>query len=483
MTRMYARTLATVGAAIIVTTLSSMAADAQERVRWKMQSAFGSNLSHLGTAARSLRQEHRARVRRHVRDSSSTSPAPWSRRSSASMPRRKRLGRVVLDHPGLSHRQDPGAGLLHRRAVRSAVRRVLCLEDLRRRRSAQERDLRPAQPVLARLQSPSGRRPRAGSGSRSSSLEQLQGPQDALLRPRRPGHAEARRVDPAARRRRHLSGARARRDRRHRVLDARHGHRPRLLSGREEQLFPGLAPAGLGQRAADAQGRPGRPCPTSTRPWSSSTCGEQIHYNYAETEAKNPNGHEQDARGEWRHQIRRWTDEELAAFEEAWLEVLDEQSAAGPELQEGRRQLSRLPRELQDLGRGAVPEDAPTSASERRLERGNRRARAARQNDEGEVGRRPPRTFGLEPKSGTSMEALANLTRLNGKLVTLIAIAPGDRRGVRRHCQSVAGAAGRAAVVRPGLPADRDVRDARLRCCSRAIRSRSSWAAWRFSTA
>ena len=39
------------------------------------------------------------------------------------------------------------------------------------------------------------------------SLEGPQGPQDALLRPRRAGHAQARRLDPAARRRRHLSGA------------------------------------------------------------------------------------------------------------------------------------------------------------------------------------------------------------------------------------------------------------------------------------
>ena len=79
-------------------------------------------------------------------------------------------------------------------------------------------------------------------------------PEDALLRPRRPGHAEARRIDPAARGRRHLSGAGARRDRRHRVLDARHRHRPRLLPGRQEQLLSGLASAGLGERAADEQG-------------------------------------------------------------------------------------------------------------------------------------------------------------------------------------------------------------------------------------
>jgi TRAP-type mannitol/chloroaromatic compound transport system substrate-binding protein len=50
MTRMYARTLATIGAAVIVTIASSMAADAQDRVRWKMQSAFSSNLIHLGTS-------------------------------------------------------------------------------------------------------------------------------------------------------------------------------------------------------------------------------------------------------------------------------------------------------------------------------------------------------------------------------------------------------------------------------------------------
>ena len=45
-----ARTLATVSAAVALTITCSIAADAQDRVRWKMQSAFGSNLSHLGTA-------------------------------------------------------------------------------------------------------------------------------------------------------------------------------------------------------------------------------------------------------------------------------------------------------------------------------------------------------------------------------------------------------------------------------------------------
>jgi TRAP-type mannitol/chloroaromatic compound transport system substrate-binding protein len=50
MTKNHASTLATVGAAIMVTLAGSIAADAQERVRWKMQSAFSSSLSHLGTS-------------------------------------------------------------------------------------------------------------------------------------------------------------------------------------------------------------------------------------------------------------------------------------------------------------------------------------------------------------------------------------------------------------------------------------------------
>ena len=51
-----------------------------------------------------------------------------------------------------------------------------------------------------------------------------------------------------------------------------------------------------------------------------------IHYTYAETEAMNPK-----AMNEMLEKYgvtnRRWTDEELAAFEKAWNEVLTEQSA------------------------------------------------------------------------------------------------------------------------------------------------------------
>ena len=57
--------------------------------------------------------------------------------------------------------------------------------------------------------------------------------------------------------------------------------------------------------------------------------GESIHYTYAETEAMNPK-----AMNEMLEKYgvtnRRWTDQELAAFEKAWLEVLEEQSAKDP---------------------------------------------------------------------------------------------------------------------------------------------------------
>jgi len=62
-------------------------------------------------------------------------------------------------------------------------------------------------------------------------------------------------------------------------------------------------------------------------------CGEQIHYNYAETEANNPNAMNKMVE-ENGVQVRRWSDEELAAFEAAWQEVLEEQSAADPVFKE-----------------------------------------------------------------------------------------------------------------------------------------------------
>ena len=126
----------------------------------------------------------------------------------------------------------------------------LGVEVVRRRQQVARRDLCQARPDSARLASPSLPRRPAGSATRSSRSSRAEGHEDALLRSRRPGHAEARRLDPAAGRGRHLPGAGARRDRCDRVLDADHGHPARLPSDRQVQLFPGLASAVLGERAS-----------------------------------------------------------------------------------------------------------------------------------------------------------------------------------------------------------------------------------------
>ncbi len=55
-------------------------------------------------------------------------------------------------------------------------------------------------------------------------------------------------------------------------------------------------------------------------------CGWNIYVNYAETEAKNPIAMNK-MLSEYGVTNVRWTDEELAAFEKAWHEVLQEQSA------------------------------------------------------------------------------------------------------------------------------------------------------------
>jgi TRAP-type mannitol/chloroaromatic compound transport system substrate-binding protein len=57
--------------------------------------------------------------------------------------------------------------------------------------------------------------------------------------------------------------------------------------------------------------------------------GESIHFTYVETEAKNPVAMNEMLE-KYGVQNKRWTDEELAAFEQAWNEVLQEQSAADP---------------------------------------------------------------------------------------------------------------------------------------------------------
>ncbi len=55
-------------------------------------------------------------------------------------------------------------------------------------------------------------------------------------------------------------------------------------------------------------------------------CGDSIHHTYAETEGVNPDAM-MEMGEKYGVQVQRWGDEELAAFEKAWLEVLAEDSA------------------------------------------------------------------------------------------------------------------------------------------------------------
>jgi TRAP-type mannitol/chloroaromatic compound transport system substrate-binding protein len=58
-------------------------------------------------------------------------------------------------------------------------------------------------------------------------------------------------------------------------------------------------------------------------------CGEQIHYDYAETEANNPVAMNKMVE-ESGVEVHRWADDQLAAFEEAWQAVIEEQSDTDP---------------------------------------------------------------------------------------------------------------------------------------------------------
>ena len=57
--------------------------------------------------------------------------------------------------------------------------------------------------------------------------------------------------------------------------------------------------------------------------------GESIHFTFVETEARNPMAMNE-MLDKYGVQNKRWTDEELAAFEQAWNEVLAEELAADP---------------------------------------------------------------------------------------------------------------------------------------------------------
>ena len=84
-------------------------------------------------------------------------------------------------------------------------------------------------------------------------------------------------------------------------------------------------------------------------------CGWNMYVTYAETEAQNPAAMNTMLTEHGVTNVR-WTDEELAAFEQAWSEVMEEQSAQDEDFRRSCRELYGVPQGVQDLGRRAGPE-------------------------------------------------------------------------------------------------------------------------------
>ena len=250
------RLLAAGGVALVATLgLAPTDSSAQERVRWKMQSAFPGNLSHLGTSARRLE----AMVERvsggnfelKFFEPGALVPALecFDAASKGSVESCfTTAGYHTGKHPSLAFFTavpfGPGFGEYFAWMIYGGGKDLQ--NEIYAKSDLYSLDCNMIGPETS-----------GWFKNQVESTRPAQGPEDALLRPRRPGHAEDGGVDPAARRRRHLPGAGARRDRRHRVLDAQHGHRPRLLSGRQVQLLSRLASAVVDRRAADEQNRLG----------------------------------------------------------------------------------------------------------------------------------------------------------------------------------------------------------------------------------
>ena len=240
-----------VGASAAALMLMATAASAQDKVRWKMQSAFGSSLTHLGPSGV-----------RFVKDIERMSGGKFEVKffePGALIPPLECFDAVSKGSikscwttPGYHTGKYPSLAFFTTVPFGPNIGEFLAWKwfgggNKLRDEIYAKHDLVAVDCFCIGPETSGWFRKEIKLGRRA------EGPEDALLRPRRPGDAEARRVDAAAGRGRHLSGARARRDRRDRVLDARHGHQARLPPDRQVQLLPGLAPAGLVQRVPDEQ--------------------------------------------------------------------------------------------------------------------------------------------------------------------------------------------------------------------------------------
>ena len=255
--------LGVLGVSALTFTLVLTAANAQERVRWKMQSAFGSQLPHLGPSG--------VRFSKDIERMSGGKFEVKFFEPGALIPPLECFDAVSKGSiescwttPGYHTGKYPALAFFTTVPFGPGFGEFLAWKWFGGGNKLRDRNLRQARSRCRRLLL---HRPRdLGLVPQRDQVDRgAEGPEDALLRPRRPSDAEARRLDAAAGGGRHLSGARARRHRRHRVLDAHHGHQARLPPDRQVQLLPRLAPAGLVQRVPDEQEGVGRAARRTTR--------------------------------------------------------------------------------------------------------------------------------------------------------------------------------------------------------------------------
>ena len=130
----------TLGLAALGLTVTFDEATAQEKIRWKMQSAFGSSLTHLGTSG--------VRFSKDIERMSGGKFEVKFYEPGALIPPLECFDAVskgsiesLLDDARLRHRQVSLASLFHGGSVRPQRRRVPGLEVVRRRQPDARRDL------------------------------------------------------------------------------------------------------------------------------------------------------------------------------------------------------------------------------------------------------------------------------------------------------------------------------------------------------
>jgi TRAP-type mannitol/chloroaromatic compound transport system substrate-binding protein len=321
-----ARALATVGAAVVLTVAGSMSADAQDRVRWKMQSAFGSNLSHLGTAGVRF-TENMERVSDGSFQIEFFEPGALVPALECFDAAGKGAVESCWTTPGYHTGKVPALAFFT--AVPFGPQygeffawKIFGGGDELKNEIYGEHDLYSLDcNAIGPETSGWFRRP-------VGSLEELKG---LKMRFFGLGAQVMQKLGVSTQL---LAGADIYPALERGVIDATEFSMPAMdidlgfYQVAQNNYFPGWH-----QQVSVNELLMHKPAwealSDQHKAMLELTCGEQIHYNYAETEANNPLAMNKMVE-EHGVKVHRWTDGELAAMEAAWLEVLKEQSAADP---------------------------------------------------------------------------------------------------------------------------------------------------------